>query len=118
MPFIGKKEIEQIKSELKERVKNYLIKNYKDPYGNPISTIERIGIGIEFDENESERDRVIISEIRITATVWIKNERHDTVSNSHLDKKNNIPLILNYNEESTEYDMENFNERTDDNDGS
>lgn len=112
MPFIGNEELDQIKDDLRNLIQEVLMANYKDHTGNSLDSIERMGIDIEFDEDTSTRDRVVIAKIEITAVVWVKKQKFDSISNDFLRLKNNKPLKTTYNSERTKYEFENFDDIT------
>ncbi|MEE1963569.1 hypothetical protein V1387_12800 [Allomuricauda taeanensis] len=112
MPFIGKEELDQIKGDLRKLIYDDLMANYKDYAGNSIASIDSIGLKIEFDEDESTRDVVIVASITVSTDIWIENKKFGSTSKDHLRLKNNKPLIITYNTELTKYEFENMDQIT------
>ncbi|KAF2081703.1 hypothetical protein [Flavobacterium sharifuzzamanii] len=100
-----KKDSEKIVNDLREVIKGKLLDNYKNQNGRLIDSVETLNIlAFEIDEENEDRDKIIVTKIIATARVWVKFVE-DSRSSDNIQLRNNKSVEFIYNKEADEFEM-------------
>lgn len=99
MIYLSNNDKERINENLKDAIKNSLLKNFKNRNGREIDSIEYINIlKYEIDGENSNRNKLIIHNIFATARIWVKFVE-DSTSSDNIQLRNSKPIEFIYDEE-------------------
>lgn len=100
-----KKDSEKINQDLKETINRKLLDNFKSQNGRIIDSVEALNIlKIEIDEENEDRDKIIVTKVIAAARVWTKFVE-DSRSSDNLQLHNNKPIEFIYKKENDEFEI-------------
>lgn len=100
-----KKDSEKIINDLREVIKGKLLDNYKNQNGRVIDSVETLNIlGFEIDEENEDRDKIIVTKVIVATRVWVKFVENSR-SSDNIQLRNNKPVEFVYNKETDEFEI-------------
>lgn len=100
-----KKDSAKIVNDLIEVIKGKLLDNYKNQNGRVIDSVETLNIlSLEIDEENEDRDKIIVTKVIATARVWVKFIENSR-SSDNIQLRNNKSVEFIYNKETDEFEM-------------
>ncbi|WP_291274424.1 hypothetical protein [Flavobacterium sp.] len=100
-----KKDSDKIVEDLRKVIKGKLLDNFKSQNGRVIDSVESLNIiGVETDNNNEDRDKIIVTKVIAASRVWTKFVE-DSKSSDNLQLRNNKPIEFVYNKETDEFEI-------------
>lgn len=110
MAFISENEENKLIEQIKSTIKNKLLAGYKNQKGHLVEDVDEVVvINITIDEKKSNRDTIVISDLRAGTRVWVRFHS-DGKSNDSFHLRNDKALVFVYNNDSKEYEFSNGDE--------
>lgn len=107
MPLIGEKEKVNIQEAL---IKLIMVKMPKDRMRRELHKVEAINlVHWEIDEENSDRNKLVIASITAMPRIWLKNPYGGT-SNLNMQIRNNRPVIFEFDNREDNYKIINTEE--------
>jgi hypothetical protein len=101
--MIRKKDEEKILLDLKKIIKNLLESGFKNRKGRQIDSVEYVQIiNIKIDENNDNRDIIVIQNVEAQARVWVLFNA-DSRSSDDILLRNQKSIIFSYDREIDNY---------------
>ena len=108
MAFLSKKVEEDIHDDLREFITNKLLNEFTDRRERPVIEVEAVNIyNIEIDEENSDRDNIIINKVHSFPRVWIKIDNDGSKTNDNFQISNSKPISFKYDDGSKKYVIQN-----------
>lgn len=103
--IMRKKDSEKITEELRELIKGKLLDNFKSQNGRVIDSVETLNIlNVEIDNENENRDKIIVTKVIAAARVWTKFIE-ESKSSDNLQLRNNKSIEFIYNKETDEFEI-------------
>jgi flagellar biosynthesis regulator FlaF len=100
-----KKDSEKIVNNLIQFIKEKLLDNFKNQNGRVIDSVETLNIlDFEIDDENEDRDKIIVTKVIAAARVWVKFVE-DSKSSDNIQLRNNKIVEFVYNKETDEFEM-------------
>lgn len=100
-----KKDSEKIVNDLIEFIKGKLLDNYKNQKGRVIDSVQTLNIlSFEIDEENEDRDKIIVTKVIAASRVWVKFVE-DSKSSDNIQLRNNKFVEFVYDKETDEFKM-------------
>jgi len=111
MPFTTKKEEENIKQKIRDLIERKLLDGFTDKQERPVIKVDSINlINYDINEEESDRDKLIIQNIYSAPHIWVSNDLSGGMSNDNFEIRTQYPLEFIYDEEQKEYIIRDYDE--------
>lgn len=108
MPFLGKKEEENIQNELKDMIRRKLLDGFTDRRERPVIEVESVNMHTwTIDEDNSDRDKIIINLVHAAPRVWVSIDDDGGKSNDNFQLTNDKPVEFTFDNDLKEYKIEN-----------
>lgn len=112
MTFISKNDENKVIDQIKSTIKKKLLTGYKNQKGHLVEDVDEVIIlSLTIDEEKSNRDAIVISDLRAGTRVWVRFHV-DGKSNDSFQLRNDKPLVFIYSDDSKEYEFSNGDEVT------
>lgn len=111
MPFLNKKDVENIQNDLRETIIGKLLNGFNDRRGRPVIEVEAMNIStVEYDEENSDRCNVIITNVEAFSHVWVSIDNNGSKTNDNFRLRNSKPITFTFNDKLKKYLIQNEDE--------
>lgn len=111
MTFLSKKQEEKIIESLQQMITSKLLNGFRNNRQKPVVIVDSIYIyEYKIDEENSDRDNIIIESITVRAHVWVSLNIEEGRSNDTLQLVNNKSIKFSFDEIQNDYRIVNDSE--------
>lgn len=110
MAYLNKKDEEVLFIQIQHEIKKKLLNSFRNQQGKLVEDVETVNVyGLEIDEEQSDRDTILIPTINAAVRVWVRFHP-DGKSNDSFNLRNDKVIIFKYDDDLKQYKFSNADE--------